>query len=83
MASVMEQLQAIRSAGGERRTQGLSDEAICQFVQRDADLVEAVGVLLLPGTLYGDRFNAFRIGFGRKNLPQALDRLEQYLRQNA
>jgi acetylornithine/succinyldiaminopimelate/putrescine aminotransferase len=38
----MEQLQAIRSAGGERRTEGLSDEIICQFVQRDGDLVDAV-----------------------------------------
>ena len=42
MASVIEQLKAIRSAGGERRTQGLSDEIICQVVQRDGDLVEAV-----------------------------------------
>lgn len=42
MASVMEQLKAIRSAGGARRTQGLSDETICQVVQRDGDLVEAV-----------------------------------------
>jgi aspartate/methionine/tyrosine aminotransferase len=44
-----------------------------------ADLVEKAGVLLLPGTLYGERFNAFRIGFGRKNLPEALERLEEYL----
>lgn len=42
MSSVMEQLKSIRSAGGERRTQGLSDESICQVVQRDGDLVEAV-----------------------------------------
>lgn len=42
MASVLEQLKAIRSAGGSRRTQGLSDEAICQFVQRDPELVQAV-----------------------------------------
>ena len=42
MAGVMEQLKKIRSAGGERRTQGLSDDTICQFVQRDADLVDAV-----------------------------------------
>ena len=44
-----------------------------------ADLVEKAGVLLLPGTLYGDQNNAFRIGFGRKNLPEALCRLEEYL----
>ena len=44
-----------------------------------ADLVEKVGVLLLPGTLYGSGLNAFRIGFGRKNLPEALERVEAYL----
>lgn len=44
-----------------------------------ADLVEKAGVLLLPGTLYGERFNSFRIGFGRSNLPEAIDRFEEYL----
>lgn len=44
-----------------------------------ADLVARAGVLLLPGTLYGPDYNAFRIGFGRKNLPQALDRFDAYI----
>jgi aspartate/methionine/tyrosine aminotransferase len=44
-----------------------------------AALVRASSVLLLPGTVYGHRGNCFRIGFGRENLPQALDRLDQYL----
>jgi len=44
-----------------------------------ADLVKSAGVLLLPGTLYGEGFNAFRIGFGRKNLPEALEKLEGHL----
>jgi aspartate/methionine/tyrosine aminotransferase len=44
-----------------------------------ADLVDKAGVLLLPGTLYGQGFNAFRIGFGRKNLPESLQRWEEYL----
>jgi len=43
------------------------------------DLVEKAGVLLLPGTLYGDQGNHFRIGFGRKNFPDALSRVEEYL----
>lgn len=47
-----------------------------------SDLVEAAGVLLLPGTLYNKQFNSFRIGFGRKNLPEALTRFEQYLQEN-
>ena len=45
------------------------------------DLVEKAGVLLLPGTLYSSELNSFRVGFGRKNLPEALHRLEEYLRE--
>lgn len=45
------------------------------------DLVEKAGVLLLPGTLYGKGFNSFRVGFGRKNVPESLQRLEEYLRK--
>jgi aspartate/methionine/tyrosine aminotransferase len=37
------------------------------------------GVLLLPGTLYGDEGSHFRIGFGRRNMSEALSRLEDYL----
>ena len=47
-----------------------------------ADLVEKVGVLLLPGTLYGSEFKSFRIGFGRRNLPESLNRLEEYIRNS-
>jgi aspartate/methionine/tyrosine aminotransferase len=42
-------------------------------------LVKKAGVLLLPGTIYEDHDNHFRIGLGRKNLPQAVERLEAYL----
>jgi len=42
-------------------------------------LVEKAGVLLLPGTLYDDQGNHFRIGFGRKNFSDALARLEDFL----
>ncbi|PKN11877.1 MAG: aminotransferase [Deltaproteobacteria bacterium HGW-Deltaproteobacteria-4] len=45
-----------------------------------ADLVKEAGVLLLPGSLYGEGYNSFRIGFGRKNLPDALAVLEDHLR---
>ncbi len=44
-----------------------------------ADLVRKAGVLLLPGTLYGSDYNSFRIGFGRKNVPEALEQLDAYL----
>jgi len=42
-------------------------------------LVREAGVLLLPGSMYDDPRNHFRLGLGRKNLPQALQRLEKYL----
>lgn len=45
-------------------------------------LVKKAGVLLLPGTMYDDSRNHFRLGLGRKNLPQAVDRLEEYLMKN-
>ncbi|MBC7878595.1 MAG: aminotransferase class I/II-fold pyridoxal phosphate-dependent enzyme [Anaerolineales bacterium] len=45
-------------------------------------LVKKAGVLLLPGTMYDDSRNHFRLGLGRKNLPQAAERLEEYLNQN-
>jgi aspartate/methionine/tyrosine aminotransferase len=43
------------------------------------NLVEKAGVLLLPGTSYDDQGNHFRIGFGRKNMPEAVARLEDFL----
>jgi aspartate/methionine/tyrosine aminotransferase len=43
-----------------------------------AGLVEAEGVLLLPGSQFGFGGNHFRLGFGRTDLPVALDRLEQH-----
>jgi len=43
------------------------------------DLVRKAGVLLLPGTMYDESKNHFRLGLGRKNLPQAAGRLEVYL----
>ena len=44
------------------------------------DLVKQAGILLLPGSIYGDPGNHFRIGLGRKNFPQAVERLEEYLK---
>jgi aspartate/methionine/tyrosine aminotransferase len=42
------------------------------------DLVRETGTLILPGTLFGDAGNHFRVGFGRTNLPDALARLEGF-----
>ncbi|MBW2412379.1 MAG: aminotransferase class I/II-fold pyridoxal phosphate-dependent enzyme [Deltaproteobacteria bacterium] len=46
------------------------------------DLVETNGVLLLPGTLYNDRGNHFRIGFGRKNFSDGLALLDDFLKRS-
>lgn len=43
-----------------------------------AELVEAEGVLLLPGSQFDHPGNHFRLGFGRTDLPEALGRLEAF-----
>jgi aspartate/methionine/tyrosine aminotransferase len=43
------------------------------------ELVTKAGVLLLPGSIYDDSGSHFRLGLGRKNLPQAVERLEEFL----
>lgn len=49
-------------------------EAFCRAA------VEEAGVLLLPGTVFDDAGNHFRLGFGRRSLPAAVERLEAFLR---
>lgn len=46
------------------------------------DLVAKKGVLLLPSEMYHFGQQHLRIGFGRNNMPQALQRLEEYVREN-
>ncbi|MCQ1536997.1 aminotransferase class I/II-fold pyridoxal phosphate-dependent enzyme [Methanosarcina sp. KYL-1] len=46
------------------------------------DLAEKNGVLLLPGTMYDIGGRQFRIGFGRKNMPEALKEFEKYIEKN-
>ncbi|MGH2407115.1 MAG: aminotransferase class I/II-fold pyridoxal phosphate-dependent enzyme [Candidatus Limnocylindrales bacterium] len=41
-------------------------------------LVEAEGVLLLPGSSFGHPGNHFRIGFGRTDMPAALERFTAF-----
>jgi aspartate/methionine/tyrosine aminotransferase len=43
-----------------------------------AELVEAEGVLLLPGSRFDHPGNHFRVGFGRTDLPVALERLAAF-----
>lgn len=43
------------------------------------DLVDAEGVLLAPGSIFGHPGNHFRVGFGRTDLPAALAGLEAFV----
>jgi aspartate/methionine/tyrosine aminotransferase len=43
------------------------------------ELVKEAGVLLMPGSVYDDSRNHFRLGLGRKNLPYAVEKLEAFL----
>lgn len=54
----------------------LIGEAVDGFAER---LVEQEGVLLLPGSNYAHAGNHFRVGFGRRNMPEALARLERFM----
>jgi aspartate/methionine/tyrosine aminotransferase len=48
-----------------------------------ADLVEAEGVLLLPGSAFGHPGNHVRVGLGREDFPAALERLAAFLEARA
>jgi aspartate/methionine/tyrosine aminotransferase len=43
-----------------------------------SNLVKKQGVMLLPSSVYNYDGNNFRIGFGRKNMPSALEQLKKY-----
>lgn len=42
-------------------------------------LVNKQNVLLLPASIYDYQSNHFRIGFGRKNMPECLDQFKKFL----
>lgn len=45
------------------------------------DLLETQGVLIMPGSVFDLPGNYFRIGFGKKNMSDILQRFESYLEQ--
>ena len=53
---------------------GKSAEEFCMDAQNK------IGVLLLPSTKYDFGDEHFRIGFGRKDMPKALKKLEDYIK---
>lgn len=44
-------------------------------------VLDDLGILLLPATVYNSSLPYFRIGFGRENMPQALERFEAYIEE--
>ena len=44
------------------------------------DLIEKKGVMILPSSVYDFESNHFRIGFARKNMPEAVKRLDEYIK---
>ena len=46
-------------------------------------LVHEASVLLLPGSVFDNQDDHFRIGFGRRNFPAALDHLDAYLKTHS
>jgi aspartate/methionine/tyrosine aminotransferase len=74
-----DRLAWVRQRGGSIGFPRLLDpEPIDAFATR---LVEGEGVLLLPGSQFGSAGNHFRIGFGRLDLPAAVDHLERFLEE--
>lgn len=49
-------------------------EKFCQ------DVLEQQGVMIVPGSIFEFPGNYFRLGLGRRNLPQALERVREYVR---
>jgi aspartate/methionine/tyrosine aminotransferase len=47
------------------------------------DLVNKKGVMLLPGAVFGYAGNHCRVGFGRRNMPAALEKLEEVIEELA
>ena len=67
----------VRPAAGSMGYPRLLKGDVDDFCQ---NLVRRAGVLLLPGTMYADSGSHFRMGLGRKNLPQAVAKLEAFLK---
>jgi aspartate/methionine/tyrosine aminotransferase len=78
LAEHPERLDWVRpSAGSIGFPRYLGSEGVDAFNDR---LVREQGVLLLPGRVYGYGDGRFRLGFGRSNLPEAVERLDRQLR---
>ena len=66
----------VRPKAGPIAFPRLKQDDAADFCHR---LVTEAGVLLLPGAMYDHPKNHFRIGFGRRHLPEALAALERFV----
>lgn len=57
----------------------LIDMPVKEFCQM---AVDKKGVLLLPSDIYGMDSQYFRVGYGRKGVPEALEKFEEFLIEN-
>jgi aspartate/methionine/tyrosine aminotransferase len=64
-------------AGSVAFPEWLGDGSVEQFCQ---EILEKQGVMIVPGSLFDFPGNHFRVGLGRKNLPEALEHVGEYLR---
>jgi aspartate/methionine/tyrosine aminotransferase len=66
-------------AGSVAFPEWLGEGSVEQFCQ---EVLEQQGVMIVPGSLFDFPGNHFRMGLGRKNLPEALEHVERYLTQS-
>lgn len=67
----------VRPTAGSVAFPRLLSRNVDQFA---AELVEREGVLILPASQFGYQGNHFRLGFGRRDMPEALARMEEFVR---
>ena len=79
IAEHSDRLSWVRPRAGSVCFPKLAGASIDDFA---ATLVQREGVLLLPASQFGYPGNHFRLGYGRADMPQALEGLARHLRAN-
>jgi aspartate/methionine/tyrosine aminotransferase len=76
-----EQVEWVRPRAGSAAFPRMRSDEDGAIERLCTELVAQEGVLLLPGSQFGHPGNHFRIGFGRSDMPAALEGLERFLRR--
>jgi aspartate/methionine/tyrosine aminotransferase len=71
-----EQFSWVRPRAGTVAFPRILDRDVDDFAAR---LIEREGVLILPASQFGYPGNFFRLGFGRRDMPEALERLDRFV----